>query len=96
MKKRMDAATILKSACLLKQAKNIIHDSLVLVLDQVPKARYERIWKASNGMYGVVHSLESSWVQAVAREIGCAEAEVPFDCPEKALAFFEARKARKE
>jgi len=92
MKKKKDATTILQAACMIKQAKDTIFDALGLVLDQVPKANYQRLWKASNGMYGVLHSLESPWVEAIAREIGCAEREVPFDCPEKARAFFEARK----
>ena len=93
MRKTADAATILQAACMIKQAKNILFDAGVLILDVLPLAKSSRVLGASNKMYGVLHSLESPWVTAVAREVGCMEREVPFDCPEKALAFFELPKS---
>ena len=92
MKKKPDAETILIAACSLKQADAHVQNAFLLVCRQITKAKSLPIYKASNAMYGLIHSLESSWVQAVAREVGCSEHEVPFDCPEKARAFFESRK----
>ena len=93
MKKKPDAETILNAACSLKQADAHVQNAFLLVCQQITKAKSLPIYKASNAMYGLIHSLESSWVQAVAREVGCLEFEVPFDCPEKALAFLKSRKA---
>lgn len=92
MRKNPDAETILNAACSLKQADAHVQNAFLLVCQQITKAKSLPIYKASNAMYGLIHSLESLWVRAVAREVGCHELDVPFDCPEKALTFFKQRK----
>ena len=95
MRKNPDAETILNAACSLKQADAHVQNAFLLVCQQITKAKSLPIYKASNAMYGLIHSLESLWVRAVAREVGCLETEVPFDCPENALRFFKYRNPAK-
>lgn len=89
MKKTFDAETILKAAIMLSKAERIVYDAIVLLAGAIRISAIERVMKARERMWVAVHSLESHWVRAVAREVGCLENEVPFDCPENALKFFE-------
>lgn len=81
MKKTFDAETILNAAIMLNRASRIMHEAVILLAGTIRISAINKVCKASNGMWGVVHSLESHWVRAVAREVGCLENEVPFDCP---------------
>lgn len=95
MKKTFDAETILNAAIMLNRASRIMHEAVILLAGTIRISAINKVLKASNGMWGVVHSLESHWVRAIAREVGCLETEVPFDCPENALRFFKYRNPAK-
>ncbi len=57
MKKTFDAETILNAAIMLNRASRVILLAGTIRISAINKVR-----KASNGMWGVVHSLESHWV----------------------------------
>ena len=85
--KTFDAETILKAAIMLNKAERIVHDAIVLLAGAIRISAIEKSDEGARTDVGAVHSLESHWVRAVAREVGCLENEVPFDCPENALRF---------
>lgn len=92
-RKTATASEILDAAILLQKARDLTHDALMSLSGKLPESALSTIWRHDNKCWGAVHSLESAWVRAIARELGCPEHCVPFHSPAAAKEFFDRARA---